>query len=143
MSDKKDEVLIAENEVKLRINQVLLEKDDLLRQAKEKAKKELKSHDDEMRCATQEKVTELLVDRSRMDEVDEQTRQELILIEENFEKNKSEVVDYLFGAVTNVNIVIPDVVIGCFEEKMLNQLDFYFITGNAYKTGFEINFSII
>jgi vacuolar-type H+-ATPase subunit H len=120
MSDKKDEVLIAENEVKQRINQVLLEKDDLLRQAKEKAKKELKSHDDDMRVATQEKVTELLVDRTRMDEVDEQTRRDLILIEENFVKNKSQVVDFLFGSVINVNIVIPDVVIGCFEEKMLN-----------------------
>jgi len=118
MSDKKDEVLIAENEVKQRINQVLLEKDDLLRQAKEKAKKELKSHDDDMRLETQEKVTELLVNRQAIDEVDEQTRRDLIVIDDDFEKNKSQVVDFLFNSVTTVNIVIPDVVIGCFEEKM-------------------------
>mmetsp|Transcript_796 Transcript_796/g.776 ORF Transcript_796/g.776 Transcript_796/m.776 type:complete len:122 (+) Transcript_796:32-397(+) len=119
MTDKKekDEVLVAEDEAKQRIQQVQQEKDDLLRQAKDKAKKQLKSHDDELRTKTQEKITELYLDRTPLENIDEKTKQDIKAIDESFVKNKDQVSQFLFDSVTKVNIVIPDVVIANFEEK--------------------------
>ena len=118
MADRIDEVLIAENEAKKRIAEVMQEKDDLLRQAKEKAKKELKSHDDELREITQEKITQLYLDRNELEEIDERTKKEIIEIDLAYNKNKSKVADFIFKSVVSVNIVIPDVVKGNFEEKI-------------------------
>lgn len=118
MADKRDNVLEAENEAKIRILEVMQEKDDLLKQAKERAKKELKSHDDQLQQETQEKVTNLYVDRSEIDRIEENTEKEIAIIEQNFNRNKKEVVDYLFESVININIVIPDVVKADFEKSM-------------------------
>lgn len=116
--DKKDEVLLAENEAKEKISVVLQEKDDLLRQAKDKAKKDLTTHDDELRMKTQEKITALLMDTSKAEEVDEQTKKDLVRIEESFKRNKESVSQFLFTSTIKVDINIPEVVIGNFEERM-------------------------
>jgi vacuolar-type H+-ATPase subunit H len=116
MTDRKDEVLIAEKEAKAKIAQVMQEKDDLLKQAKDKAKKDLKSHDDEMRGKTQEKITQLILNRGEIDVIEEKTKSELKTLQTSFEKNKGKVVDFLFNSVTTVKIHIPDVVKGNFEE---------------------------
>lgn len=116
MTERKDEVLVAEKEAKAKISQVLQEKDDLLKQAKEKAKKDLKSHDDEMRAKTQEKITQLILNRGEIDSIEEKTKADLKTLELSYTKNRSNVVDFLFNSVTTVKIHIPDVVKGNFEE---------------------------
>jgi vacuolar-type H+-ATPase subunit H len=118
MTDKKDSVLIAEDEAKARIQEVIQEKDDLLRQAKERAKKELRSFDDELQQKTQERITNLYIDRSDLNAIEGNTEKELRDLEDKFAKNKNEVVDYLFEAVTHIKIVIPDVVKANFENTM-------------------------
>ena len=117
MEEKRDEVLIAETDVKERIRQVLAEKDDLFRFAKEKAKKQLKTYDDELRGKTQEKITELIMFRQETDHIEEKTKSDLEQIHKTYERNKETVIQYLFDTVTKVDIHIPDVVIGNFEEN--------------------------
>jgi hypothetical protein len=39
-------------------------------------------------------------------------------VEQMFNKNKSDVTDFLFGNVVNVEITIPEVVKGKFEERL-------------------------
>jgi vacuolar-type H+-ATPase subunit H len=118
MADKKDNILIAEEDAKIRIGEVLLEKDNLLRQAKERAKKELKSHDEELRDKTQAKITELNMNSSEVDDIDAKTLVDLKEIENKFTKNKSSVCDFLFNSVVNVTITIPDVVKADFEKQI-------------------------
>lgn len=117
IADRKDNVLIAELEAKKRISDVNQEKDDLLRKAKDKAKKELKSFDEDLNQKTREKVTQLYIDRSETDKLEELTLSEIKDIEKNYIKNKNEVIDFLFDTVINVKIGIPDVVIADFENK--------------------------
>ena len=116
MADRKDDVLIAENEAKNRINLVLKEKDEVLRQAKDKAKKELKSHDDELRIKTQDRITELHLNTNEIESIDSKTEVELKEIDALFSKNKDKVVNMLFDSVTKVNIVISNTVKENFER---------------------------
>lgn len=117
MSEKLDEVLLAEKEAKKRIDLILKEKEDMLRLAKEKAKKELRSHEDDLRKITNDKITDLLSNKNTLIEVEEKTKKDLKLIDELALKNQQEVVNYLFKTVTYVDIVIPDVVKENFEEN--------------------------
>lgn len=114
--DRKDDVLVAEKEAKDRIVLVNQEKEDLWRQAKDKAKKELKSHDDAIREKNQQKITELYLDRKEIESIDNKTKVDLKVIDQAYDINQNKVVDFLFESVTKVNIHIPDVVIGNFEE---------------------------
>jgi hypothetical protein len=41
---------------------------------------------------------------------------EIVDVEKEFNKNKDKVIDYLFNNVLQVDIVVPDVVKGRFEE---------------------------
>lgn len=117
MSEKLDEVLLAEKEAKKRIDLILKEKEDMLRLAKEKAKKELRSHEDDLRKITNDKITDLLSNKNTLIEVEEKTKKDLKLIDELALKNQQEVVNYLFKTVTYVDIRIPDVVKENFEEN--------------------------
>lgn len=117
MAERKDDVLLAEEDAKSRIQLVLQEKDDLLRKAKEQAKQNLRSHDEELQQLTQDKITHLYIDRSNIDEIEKHTQTEVQRLEESFHKNKDKVVDFLFESVTNIKIVIPDVVIADFEKS--------------------------
>ena len=118
MADKKDNILIAEEDAKIRISEVLQEKDNLLRQAKERAKKELKSHDEELREKTQQRTTELLLNSTELDQIDAKTIVDMKEIETKFIKNKSSVCEFLFNSVVNVTISIPDVVKADFEKQI-------------------------
>ena len=115
--DKKDNVLLAELDAKKRIQEVLQEKEEVLRKAKDKAKKELKSFDEDLNQKTRDRVTQLYIDRSETDKLDDITKNEILELEKNFQKNKKNVVDFLFNSVVNVTIAIPDVVIADFENK--------------------------
>lgn len=117
MEEKKDEVLLAELDVKQRIQQVMSEKNDLLKNAKEKAQRQLKTYDDELLNKTQEKISQLIINREANDHIEQKTKSDIELIKQLFKKNKENVTQFLFNTVTNVDIHIPDVVIGNFEEK--------------------------
>lgn len=118
MADKKDNILIAEEDAKIRITEVLQEKDNLLRQAKERAKKELNSHDEELRKITQQRVTDLLTNNTELEQIEAKTIVDMKEIETLFAKNKSSVCEFLFNSVVNVTISIPDVVKADFEKQI-------------------------
>ena len=88
-----------------------------VRQAKINARMELSSYEEKLREETQEKITELNINRQGFDEIDKITEEELKEIDETFNKNKNKVIDFLFDSVVQVNIDIPDVVKGNFEEN--------------------------
>ncbi len=118
MTDKRDYIIIAEDLAKSRIVEVQLEKDNLLKQAKEKARKDLRSHDDDLQIKTQEKVTQLYMDNTHNEEIDAKTEVEIKDTEVKFIKNKQAACDFLFKSVTDVVITIPDVVKADFEKSL-------------------------
>lgn len=117
MSEKLDEVLLAEKEAKKRIDLILKEKEDMLKFAKEKAKKELRSHEDELRKVTNDKITDLLSNKSTLIEVEEKTKNDLKMIDNLASKNQNDVINFLYKTVISVDIVIPDVVKENFEQN--------------------------
>jgi len=118
MTDKRDYIIIAEDLAKTRIVEVQLEKDNLLKQAKEKARKDLRSHDDDLQIKTQEKVTQLYMNNSHVEEIDSKTEAEIKDIEVKFKNNKQGACDFLFKSITDVVISIPDVVKADFEKSL-------------------------
>jgi hypothetical protein len=53
--------------------------------------------------------------------LERKNEQEVLEVEQQFSKNKASVIDYLFENVINVDIHIPEVVKGKFEERLTNQ----------------------
>ena len=93
------------------------EKDNLLAIAKKMAKKDLESYDDEMRKECMNKITELTSNTEVIEEIQNKNREEIEIIQKQYNENKDKVVDFLFQNVIKVYFEVPDVVKGCFEEK--------------------------
>ena len=93
------------------------EKDNLLAIAKKMAKKDLESYDEEMRKECMNKITELTSNTEVIEEIQNKNRQEIEIIQKQYNENKDKVVDFLFQNVIKVYFEVPDVVKGCFEEK--------------------------
>ena len=93
------------------------EKENLLSIAKKIAKKDLESYDDEMRKECMNKITELTSNTEVIEEIQNKNRQEIEIIQKQYNENKDKVVDFLFQNVIKVYFEVPDVVKGCFEEK--------------------------
>ena len=116
-SIKGDYVLEQERYASEQIAEVSKEKDDLLKRAKEAARKETASYDEEKRSECMQKVTELTSNTDILDEILEKKEVDLKLINEAYNRNKDKVIDFLFKNVIKVEFEVPDVVKGCFEEK--------------------------
>ncbi len=52
-----------------------------------------------------------------IEEIENRNKLEISEVEKEFNKNKDKVIDYLFQNVLEVDITVPDVVKGKFEEK--------------------------
>ena len=117
MSGREDHVLEQEKLAIGQIENANKEKDDLLRKAKEAARKETASYDDEKRRECMEKVTELASNTEMIEEIEEKSKKDIEAINKIYEHNKDKVIDYLFNSVIKVDFEVPDVVKGCFEEK--------------------------
>ena len=117
MSGREDHVLEQEKLAIEQIENANKEKDDLLRKAKEAARKEKASYDDEKRRECMEKVTELASNTEMIEEIEEKSKKDIEAINKIYEHNKDKVIDYLFNSVIKVDFEVPDVVKGCFEEK--------------------------
>ena len=114
---REDHVLEQEKYAIEQIENANKEKDDLLRKAKEAARKETASYDDEKRRECMDKVTELASNTQVIEEIEEKSKNDIKKINEIYEKNKGKVIDFLFNNVITVDFEVPDVVKGCFEEK--------------------------
>lgn len=114
---REDHVLEQEKYAIEQIENANKEKDDLLRKAKEAARKETASYDDEKRRECMDKVTELASNTQVLEEIEEKSKNDIKKINEIYEKNKGKVIDFLFNNVITVDFEVPDVVKGCFEEK--------------------------
>ena len=55
--------------------------------------------------------------RDYIEDIERKNKLEIIEVEKEFNKNKDKVVDYLFENVIQVDIIVPEVVKGKFEEK--------------------------
>ena len=75
------------------------EKDNLLAIAKKMAKKDLESYDDEMRKECMNKITELTSNTEVIEEIQNKNRQEIEIIQKQYNENKDKVVDFLFQNV--------------------------------------------
>ena len=117
MSGREDHVLEQEKLAIEQIENANKEKDDLLRKAKEAARKETASYDDEKRRECMEKVTELASNTEMIEEIEKKKKKDIEAINKIYEHNKDKVIDYLFNNVIKVDFEVPDVVKGCFEEK--------------------------
>ena len=115
---ERDDVLITENEAKNKINQILQEKDSLFKQAKQNARKDLSSYEDEIREETRDKITTLNMNQDEFDAIEKRTEEEIKEIEALFVRNKETVIDMLFKNVIAVNVEVPDVVKGDFEKNI-------------------------
>lgn len=114
---KGDYVLDQEKHALDQIRDANKEKDDLLRKAKDAAKKELNSYDEQKQSETQDRITELTSNTTVIDEIYDKKEADIKEINENFAKNKQKVIDFLFDNVLKIEYNVPDVVKGCFEEK--------------------------
>ena len=85
------------------------EKDNLLAIAKKMAKKDLESYDDEMRKECMNKITELTSNTEVIEEIQNKNRQEIEIIQKQYNENKDKVVDFLFQNVIKVYFEVPDV----------------------------------
>lgn len=117
MADKKDYILVAEEEAKERIIQIQAEKESIIKQAKDKARKDLKSHEIDLQQRNQMRITELYSNNILLDEIDKKNLVEIKEIEEKNKINADKAVRLLFETVTKVSIVIPDVVKAEFEKE--------------------------
>lgn len=116
-SERGDYVLEQEKYALEQIENANKEKDDLLRKAKEAARKETASYEEEKRNECMQKTTELTSNIAIIDEINEKSKNEIQKLNECYEKNKASVIDFLFNSVLTVKFEVPDVVKGCFEEK--------------------------
>jgi ATP synthase subunit G len=117
MSSRGDYVLEQERYASEQIENANKEKDSLLKKAKEYARKELDSYDKEKRDEIMDKITEMQANTDILDQIAEKKEKDLKEINEQFEKNKQKVIDFLFQNVVTVQYEVPDVVKGFFEEK--------------------------
>jgi ATP synthase subunit G len=117
MSSRGDYVLEQERYASEQIENANKEKDTLLKKAKEYARKELDSYDKEKRDEIMDKITEMQANTDILDQIAEKKEKDLKEINEQFEKNKQKVIDFLFQNVVTVQYEVPDVVKGFFEEK--------------------------
>jgi vacuolar-type H+-ATPase subunit H len=117
MSSRGDYVLEQERYASEQIENANKEKDSLLKKAKEYARKELDSYDKEIRDEFMDKITEMQANTDILDQIAEKKEKDLKEINEQFEKNKQKVIEFLFQNVVTVQYEVPDVVKGFFEEK--------------------------
>jgi vacuolar-type H+-ATPase subunit H len=117
MSSRGDYVLEQERYASEQIENANKEKDSLLKKAKEYARKELDSYDKEKRDEIMDKITEMQANTDILDQIAEKKEKDLKEINEQFEKSKQKVIDFLFQNVVTVQYEVPDVVKGFFEEK--------------------------
>jgi hypothetical protein len=63
-------------------------------------------------------LIKLYSNRDYIEDLENKNRQEIIEVEQQFNRNKPKVIDYLFNNVIHVDIIIPEVVKGKFEERL-------------------------
>ena len=117
MASKGDYALEQEQYSAKLIEKANNEKDGLLKLAKDMSEKELNSYNEEKRNEYDDKVTELNINEKYLEEINEKSKKDIEEINQNFNKNKDKVVDFLFESVINVKYEVPEVVKGFFEEK--------------------------
>ncbi len=62
-------------------------------------------------------IFQLHSNRAYIEEIEHKNKLEISEVEKEFRKNKDNVIEYLFNHVIKVDIIVPDVVKGKFEEK--------------------------
>ncbi len=90
-----------------------------MRKAKDAATKQIVLYEEEMRNKHNERVTELYSNRDYIEDIENRNKQEISDVEQQFNKNKSNVIEYLFNNVTHVDYIVPEVIKGNFEERLL------------------------
>ena len=117
MASKGDYALEQEKYSAELIEKANNEKDGLLKLAKDMAKKELESYNEDKRREYDNKVTELNVNEKFIEEIENKSKIDVEEINSKFASRKDKVVDFLFESVINVKYEVPEVVKGFFEEK--------------------------
>ena len=117
MSNRGDYALEQEKYSVELIEKANTEKDDLLKLAKEMAAKELESFNEEKRVECEEDITKLNANDDIIEEIQNKSKAEIDALNNNFNSNKNQVVEFLFQNVIKVKYEVPDVVKGFFEEK--------------------------
>ena len=117
MSNRGDYALEQEKYSVELIEKANTEKDDLLKLAKEMAAKELESFNEEKRVECEEDITKLNANDDIIEEIQNKSKAEIEALNNNFNSNKNQVVEFLFQNVIKVKYEVPDVVKGFFEEK--------------------------
>ena len=62
-------------------------------------------------------LQQLNSNRTYIEEVERKNKIEINEVEQDYNKNKPKVIDFLFANAIEVDITVPDVVKGKFEEK--------------------------
>ena len=117
MASKGDYALEQEKYSAELIEKANNEKDGLLKLAKDMAKKELESYNEDKRREYDNKVTELNVNEKFIEEIENKSKIDVEEINSKFASRKDKVVYFLFESVINVKYEVPEVVKGFFEEK--------------------------
>jgi hypothetical protein len=89
-----------------------------MRKAKEAANKQIITYDEEKRSQHNQKVTDLYSNRDYIEDIEKKNKVEISEVEQQFNKHKSNVIEYLFNNVTHVDYVLPEVIKGNFEERL-------------------------
>ncbi len=55
--------------------------------------------------------------RTYIEDIEHKNKLEIIEVEKEFNKNKDRVIDYLFENALQVDIIVPEVIKGNFEER--------------------------
>ena len=55
--------------------------------------------------------------RNYIEDIEHKNKLEIIEVEKEFNKNKDKVIDYLFENALQVEIIVPEVIKGNFEER--------------------------
>ena len=117
MSNRGDYALEQEKYSVELIEKANTEQDNLLKLAKEMAAKELESFNEEKRVECEEDFTKLNTNDDIIEEIQNKSKTEIDALNNNFNSNKNQVVEFLFQNVIKVKYEVPDVVKGFFEEK--------------------------
>jgi uncharacterized membrane-anchored protein len=90
-----------------------------MRKAKDAATRQNKVYDEEKRNQHNQRVTDLYSNRDYIEDIEKKNKQEISEVEKQFNKNKSNVIEYLFDNVIHVDYILPEVIKGNFEERLL------------------------
>ena len=96
---------------------ISLTREGTQKKAVAQAQKEIQPYNDQIEEEYNDKITALTSDDSVHDNIKQYTQEVIQKINQQYQANKSKALDFVFNAIIKIDIEIPAVVVGNFEDN--------------------------